>query len=59
MLAWTYCCLTRDPSGARKLNRTFCEFSLEENRCTGIETSPKETVAEAMERAAMCPPHVM
>src|SRR5712691_11130053 len=49
-----YCCLSRDPQAlCRRLNEMARLASVAEKSFTGIETSPNETVREAIERAAM------
>src|SRR5215468_7368818 len=53
-LAQRYCCLSRDPHAlCRRLNEMAWLASVAENSFTGIETSPKETVSDAMARGAM------
>ena len=50
----TYCCLSRVPVFlSSMLKEMLAEDSAVENRLTGTETSPKEIVAEPMERAGM------
>src|SRR5438093_1449267 len=52
----TYCCLRRDPSAlCKRLNEIAWLASVAEKSFTGIETSPKETVSDAMARGAMLP----
>jgi len=49
-----YCCFNREPHLVWIMLKLIApEDSLEENRLTGTETSPKEIVAEPMDRAAM------
>src|SRR5262245_7385590 len=49
-----YCCLSRDPhSLCRRLKEIAWLASVAEKSFTGIETSPKETVSDAIARGAM------
>src|SRR5689334_3402407 len=49
-----YCCLSREPQVVcSMLKLMLAEDSLEENRLTGTETSPKEIVADPMDLAAI------
>src|SRR5437867_3796019 len=51
-----YCCLSRDPhSLCRRLNEIAWLASVAEKSFTGIETSPNETVSDAIARGAMLP----
>src|SRR5215831_785434 len=53
-LMHTYCCFRREPQVlCSMLNEIALLDSVAEKSLTGIETSPKETVSDAMERAAM------
>src|SRR6266571_1800569 len=55
-LAQRYCCLSRDPSAlCKRLKEIAWLASVAEKSFTGIETSPKETVSDAMARGAMLP----
>src|SRR5688572_22058050 len=49
----TYCCFSREPSLASRLNLTALAVSVAEYSLTGIDTRPKLRVREAIERAAM------
>src|SRR5882672_988517 len=58
-LAQRYCCLSRDPHPlCSMLNEIAWLASVAEKSFTGIETSPKETVNDAMDRGAMLPSQV-
>src|SRR5688572_13760262 len=49
-----YCCFRREPQPlCSMLKEMALDDSVAEKSFTGIETNPKETVSEAMERAAM------
>src|SRR4051812_41120285 len=48
-----YCCFTREPQLCSMLKLTPPELSVAENTLTGIDTRPKLSDREAMERAAM------
>src|SRR4051812_47455474 len=49
-----YCCFRREPQPlCSMLNEIDLLASVAEKSLTGIDTSPNETVSEAMERAAM------
>jgi hypothetical protein len=51
-----YCCLSREWHVLwRRLNEMAWLASVAEKSFTGIDTSPKETVSDAMERGAMLP----
>src|ERR1700752_188708 len=53
-LAQMYCCLRREPQAlCRRLKEIARLASEAEKSFTGIETSPNETVSEAIDRAAM------
>src|SRR5215210_4617960 len=53
-LAQMYCCFRREPHLVWIMLKLIAlEDSLEEKRLTGTETSPKEIVAEPIDRAAM------
>jgi hypothetical protein len=49
----TYCCFSREPSLASRLNFTVAEASVAEYSLIGMLTRPKLNVSEAMDRAAM------
>src|SRR6478609_8324495 len=49
----TYCCFSREPSLASMLNFTDPADSVAEYSFTGIDTRPKLSDREAIERAAM------
>src|SRR5437868_11294513 len=49
----TYCCFTRLPALASRLKRIVSEDSVAEYSFTGMDTSPKLSDSDAMERAAM------
>ncbi len=52
----TYCCLRREPHVLCSMLKEMALLaSVAENRRTGIETSPNETVNDAIDRAAMRP----
>src|SRR2546428_9490416 len=51
-----YCCFTREPQVCSRLKPTLDELSVAEYSFTGIDTSPKLSDSEAMERAAMGAP---
>jgi aspartokinase len=46
-------CFTREPSFDSRLKRTVAELSVAEYSLTGIDTRPKPSDSDAMERAAM------
>src|ERR1051326_8260057 len=49
-----YCCLSRDPQAlCSRLNEMARLASVAEKSLTGMETSPNDTVNDAIERAAM------
>src|SRR5688572_31421823 len=48
-----YCCLTREPSLVSRLKPMLAELSVAEYTLTGMDTRPKPSVSEAIERAAM------
>src|SRR5437773_1695025 len=48
-----YCCFTREPQLCSRLKLTPPDDSVAENTLTGIDTRPKLSDREAMERAAM------
>src|SRR5687767_13080811 len=53
-LTQKYCWRRREPQSlCRRLKEIFWLASVAEYSFTGIETSPKETVSDAMDRAAM------
>src|SRR6185503_7405786 len=53
-LAQMYCCLTREPQALCSMLKEIARLaSVAEKSLTGMETSPKETVRDAIERAAM------
>src|SRR5262245_9628955 len=53
-LTQRYCCLSRDPHPlCRRLNEMAWLASVAEKSFTGIETSPEDTVRDAIERGAM------
>src|SRR5690606_35659509 len=52
----TYCWRTRSPSFVSRLKRMVAELSVAEYSFTGIETRPKDSDREAIERAAISGP---
>jgi len=53
-LAQIYCCFKREPHLVWIMLKLIApEDSLEEKRLTGTETSPKEIVAEPIDRAVI------
>ncbi len=49
-----YCCFRRDPSALCSMLKEMARLdSVAENNFTGIDTSPKETVSDPIERAAI------
>src|SRR2546421_12791067 len=49
-----YCCLSREPQAlCSRLNEMARLASVAEKSLTGMDTSPKDTVNEAIDRAAM------
>src|SRR5438094_4695756 len=53
-----YCCFTREPQVCSRLKPMLDELSVAEYSFTGIDTSPKLSDSEAMERAAMSAPRI-
>ncbi len=53
-LMHTYCCFRREPQVLCSMLKEIALLdSVAEKSLTGMETSPNETVSDAMERAAM------
>src|SRR6188508_23434 len=54
-----YCCFRREPQPlCSRLNEMAFVASVAENSLTGIDTSPNDTVNDAIDRAAMSSPWV-